>query len=224
MATYIDGLNTYYQYNGEGPLTCPLGWVPVWDHDPADGVLDRPEDKPAGVPQTRTPEGAAAIHNAYSTTNGALVRSFNVGVGEEITASVWMMKVAEENESGCVLAIDPTGQTVLDDGRLVFSDWLSQHTVDWQPSGWRWREVSAIAQSNVVTVFLLHRANYAEHAHSHFDDFQLTTSGIVPPDPPDPPNPPDGTLGELLGELEDALVAVVDYVANNSVQQQVLIV
>ena len=95
MATINDGLNTYYLYGGSGELTCPIGWTPVWRHDDEEGVLDRPEYKQAGVPQTRTPEGAAAIHNAYATTDGALVRSFNVGVGEEVIASVWMMKVAE---------------------------------------------------------------------------------------------------------------------------------
>ena len=108
---------------------------------------------------------------------------------------------------------------MIDDGRLVFSDWLSQHTVDWQPDGWRYREVSAIAQSNVVTVFLLHRANYKQPAHSHFDDFELRTSGVVPPDPPEPPS---GTLDDLIGDIEGAVSALSDYVADGQVMALVV--
>jgi hypothetical protein len=222
MATYQDGLNTYYLYNGQGPLTCPVGWIPVWNHNATEGVLDRPEFKQAGVPQTRTPEGAAAIHSSYSTSDGALVRTFNVGVGEEITASVHMMKVAEEGGAACVLGIDPTGQTLIDDDRIVWSRWLSMHAEDWKANEYAYRQVSAIAQSNQITVFLRHKSDFKQPAHSHFDDFTLTTSGVVPPDPPDPPEPPSGTLGELIGALEQDVIALSDYVADAQVMALVV--
>ena len=73
--------------------------------------------------------------------------------------------------------------------------------------------------------------------HSHWDDLivEVRGGGV---DPPDPPDPPSGTLGDLLGQLEIALiatqaaldeakdvsVALVDYVDGASVVQRVLLV
>jgi len=227
MATIIDGLDEFYYYNDDAHLTSPVNWVPVWLHNAEEGVLDRPEFKQAGSDQTRTPPGAAAIHSAFSTVNGALRRSFNVGLGEAVRAGVYVRKELEEGGSGIQIGIDPTGQGVIDEDRIVWSEWYSQHSGDWEPMAWRLREVETIAESNIITVFLRTKCDNQVQAHAHFDDFTLTTSGVVPlePDPDPPPPPPDGTLGELLGQVEialqaaiDAYVDVVEYVDANAVR------
>ncbi len=222
MATYNDGLNNFYAYNDDGHLTCPENWVPVWLHDPTDGILDRPEFKQAGADQTRTPPGAAAIHSAFSTVNAALRRSFNVGKGEGIRASVYVRKEDVEGDSGIQIGIDPTGQGVIDEDRIVWSEWYSVNSPDWKPMAWRLREVETIAQSNVITVFLRTQNDNRVRAHAHFDDFTLTTSGVVPPDPPKPPV--EGTLGELLDELDSIAGELRAYVDTSAVDQRVLIV
>ena len=208
MTTIIDGLDYFYDYNGDGHLQSPVNWVPVWLHNNEEGVLDRPEFKQAGADQTRTPPGAAAIHSAFSTVNGALRRSFNVGKGESVRAGVYVRKELEEGGSGIQIGIDPTGQGSIVEDRIVWSEWYSQHSGDWKPMAWRLREVETIAQGNVITVFLRTKNDNPVQAHAHFDDFTLTTSGVVPPDPPDPPEPPTGTwrnvtydpAGNVVGE------------------------
>jgi len=233
MATITDGLDTFYYYNDDAHLTAPDGWVPVWLHNAEHGVLDRPEFKQAGSDQTRTPPGAAAIHSAFSTVNGALRRSFNVGLGEGVRAGVYVRKELEEGGSGIQVGIDPTGQGVIDEDRIVWSEWYSVNSPDWKPMAWRLREVEAFAESNIITVFLRTKNDNKVQAHAHFDDFTLTTSGVVPPEPdPDPPPlPPGGTLGELLQRIENALseamdayLDMVEYVDKSAVEQTVLIV
>lgn len=187
VTTIIDGLDEYYYYNDDGHLTCPVNWVPVWLHNAEEGVLDRPEFKQAGADQTRTPPGAAAIHGAYSTLNGALRRSFNVGKGEGVRAGVYVRKEAEEGFSAIQIGIDPTGQGVINDERIQWSEWYSAGSLDWKPMAWRLREVETIAQGNVITVFLRSQNDNPVRSHAHFDDFTLVTSGVVPPDPPEPP-------------------------------------
>ena len=83
--TIIDGFESgFYSFNGIGELTCPNGWVPVWVDDPKEGVLDRPEFKPAGAAQVRSGTGAVAIHSRYCTIDGALVRTISVQPGDEV--------------------------------------------------------------------------------------------------------------------------------------------
>ena len=221
MATITDGLDNFYDYNDDGHLRSPVNWVPVWLHNSVEGVLDRPEFKQAGSDQTRTPPGAAAIHGAFSTLNGALRRSFNVGLGESVRAGVWVRKELEEGNSGIQIGIDPTGQGVIDEDRIEWSEWYSSTMPDWKPMAWRLREVETIAQGNVITVFLRSKNDQRVRSHAHFDDFTLTTSGVVPPDPPDPPDPPeppDGTLGELIAQLDADVQALKAYVELNAVQ------
>lgn len=225
MATIIDGLDEYYDYNNDGHLRSPVNWVPVWLHSNEDGVLDRPEFKQAGADQTRTPPGAAAIHGAYSTLNGALRRSFNVSKGEGVRAGVWVRKEAEEGSSGIQIGIDPTGQGVIDEGRIVWSEWYSVNSPDWKPMAWRLREVDAVAQGNIVTVFLRSKNDNPVRSHAHFDDFTLVTSGVVPPDPPEPPtgtwrnvtyDPAGNVAGEHTFEVSSADAQV------NALAQQIV--
>lgn len=204
VTTIIDGLDSFYDYNDDGHLQSPLDWVPVWLHNNEDGVLDRPEFKKAGSDQTRTGAGAAAIHGAFSTLNGALRRSFNVGLGEGVRAGVYVRKEAVEGNSGIQIGIDPTGQGVINEDRIEWSEWYSVNSPDWKPMAWRLREVETIAQGNVITVFLRAKNDQKVRSHYHFDDFTLTTSGVVPPDPP-----PTGTwrtvtydpAGHVAGEF-----------------------
>ncbi len=219
MTVYIDGLNHFSPHNGIGELMVPDNWTPIWAHDPVEGVLDRPEYKPAGVDQTRTPDGAAAIHSSFGTIDGVLVRTFNVTPGEAVAASVWMMKELPEGGHAMAIGIDPNGDSVFGSDRVVWSRWYSMYsTEDWAPGVWRERRVETVATSNLITVFLRSRVDIPVQSHAHFDDFTLTTSGIVPPEPP------DGTLGELIGNIEDAVSALSDYVADSQVVQTVLMV
>jgi hypothetical protein len=194
MVTINDGFeNGFYAYQGEGELTCPTGWTPVWQDDPQVGILDRPEFKPAGAAQIRNGSGAVAIHSRYQTINGAIVRSFNVDTGAAVQASVWMMKEGEEGGHAMRIGIDPTGGTLITSGGIIWSEWYSQYSNDWSAGDWRQRDVGAVAQSNIVTVFLQSRLDVAvDGSHAHFDDCVIQIEGYVPPDPdPDPEPEPD---------------------------------
>lgn len=213
MATIIDGLDEFYDYNDDGHLQSPVNWVPVWLHNAEEGVLDRPEFKQAGTDQTRTPPGAAAIHSAFSTVNGALRRSFNVSTGESIKAGVYVRKEAVEGDSGIQIGIDPTGQGVIDEGRIVWSEWYSVNSGDWEPMAWRLREVEAVAQGNVITVFLRSKNDQRVRSHAHFDDFTLETSGTVPPPPPPPP---EGTYRVVVYDPNGDIVAETTFEAGST--------
>jgi len=193
--TIVDGFEDgFYTYNGEGEMTCPMGWFPVWVDDPRDGVLDRPEWKPAGTAQVRTGTGAVAIHSRYSTIDGALVRTYEVEPGSELTASVWMLKTEDASGHSMQIGIDPTGGTLITSGNVVWSEWYSQHMPDYAVNKWRPRTVEAVAESNLITVFLRSKVDVAVNSsNAHFDDFALTVDEPETEPEPEPEPEPDAT-------------------------------
>ena len=182
----------FYLYNGVNELECPNGWAPVWSHDPEDGVLDQPEYKPAGTAQIRNGEGAAAIHSRYTTLDGALYRTFEAKAVGAVSASVWMLKTEDGMGHGMRIGIDPAGGNDHTSSAIVWSDWYSQNSDDYEQDAWRERSVEAIAQSNLVTVFLRSKADFAANStNAHFDDVLFSAE---PPEPPTPPAEGDVAL------------------------------
>ena len=129
-----------------------------------------------------------------------------------------VLTIGRSGDSGIQIGIDPTGQGVINEDRIEWSEWYSVNSPDWKPMAWRLREVETIAQGNVITVFLRAKNDQRVRSHYHFDDFTLTTSGVVPPPPPPPPPPPEGTLGELIEQLDADVQALKAYVEGNKVQ------
>ena len=201
MVTIRDGFeNGFYAFSGVGEMTCPNGWVPVWVDDPREGILDRPEWKPAGQAQVRNGTGAAAIHSRYSTIDGALVRTVSVNPGDTVIVSGWCLKTEDAEGHGQVIGIDPDGESDINGGNIAWSDWYSQYEPDYKVNEWRQRRVSTVAESNLVTVFLRSRVDFAvDGSNAHFDDIEIQIVGEEPEPEPEPdPDPIETLTVELL--------------------------
>lgn len=169
----------FYPYNGEGELTVPIEWTPIWvqgtPEQVADGYLKRPEYKPAGAAQVKTGKGAVAIHGRNATIDGALYRQFNVAKGKEVQVSGWCLKTENALGGGQQIGIDPLGGTDHTAFSIVWSDWYSQYSPDYAINLWRQRSVQGIAQADKITVFLRAKVDYkADGFNSHFDDLEIS--------------------------------------------------
>lgn len=214
--------NGFYNYEGVGELECPTGWKPQWDDDPREGVLDRPEYKPAGTAQVRNGIGAAAIHSRYQTIDGVLLRSVVVASGEQVKASVWMLKVAEEGGHGMQIGIHPHGGENFLDDSVVWSNWYSQYEDDYENNKWRERSVQIQAQANQITVFLRSKVDAAvDGSNAHFDDLVVEAeNGVTPPDPPEPGEGLQYYIDVIradIAQLEADVDAMESYIQNGSI-------
>ena len=186
MTQIVDGFeNGFAPFGGIGELTVPEGWTPVWVQGTEAGVLVRPEFKPAGAPQVHSGVGAVAIHSSYATIDGAIYRQFEAPRGAAVTVHVWMMKEGAEGGHAMQIGIDPTGGVQLTSQAIVWSEWYSEYASDWSARAWRERTATAIAASNVITVYLRSKLDQAvAGSHAHFDDLMLECEAGAPQPPP----------------------------------------
>ena len=186
MTQIIDGFERgFAPFGGVGELTVPEGWTPAWVQGTEEGVLVRPEFKPAGAPQVRSGLGAVAIHSSYATIDGAIYRQFETPRGTTVTVHVWMMKEAPEDGHSMRVGIDPTGGVQFTSTAVVWSEWYSQYSADWLAKEWRDRVVETTAASNMITVYLHSKVDIAtEGSHAHFDDLTLEYQAGTPQPPP----------------------------------------
>jgi hypothetical protein len=196
----------FYRYDGIGPLTVPVGSVPLWEHDGhPDSDLPRPEYAERTPPHTHQGSPyAAGIFTMHATQEGALVwRIDGVEPGKPVKASCWTMGDEDQNaQMGMQLGIalhDP-GEGAIEvvtapDGRATgelysrVDVWSAWH--NGKPNN-EWVELhtpEAIAEGYTVWIVMLARADYKLPSHMHFDDLVVMAETDV--DPPDPgPHPP----------------------------------
>ena len=186
-------------FGGVSELQAAEGWDAVWIEDPQDGVLDRPEFKPAGADQVLFGKGTQAIHGAFSTISGAIYRRFPTIVGQQYYAEVWAMGLTDMGADGqpmmgMVIEIDVSGGT--DFGGpypQVSSEWWSQDRREWENGGWEPLKTAPFtAQADYITVYLKTESRFAYRSHAHFDEFRLFGTD---------PGGGGGDSGEVAAEL-----------------------
>ena len=186
-------------YGGVSELQAAEGWTPVWLEDPQDGVLDRPEFKPAGAAQVLAGVGAQHIQGAFSTISGAIRRRFPVVVGQEYCAEVQAMGLTDMGADGqpmmgMVIEVDVSGGINFGgEYPQISSEWWSQDSGEWENGKWKLLETTTFtAQANYITVYLKSENRFAYRTQAHFDEFKLFGT--------DPSNG-GGDGGEISAEL-----------------------
>jgi hypothetical protein len=203
-----------YDYQGIPQLTCPTGWTPHWIDGPASGILHRPEyevkDRERGHPETRTGRYSASFYTVFATHDACLYRKFRVSSGKLVRASVWAMNVSNsrggrDGGHGMQVGIDPAGGEDHTAPSVVYGGWWSSYMPDWQEREWRELSIEAMAATDVVTVFLHAKCDYAADVNaSYWDDFQLQTGNAEPELPAD-----DGRTYPTLAQIEEIVRRVV---------------
>jgi hypothetical protein len=180
----------FYDYQGEGELTCPTGWTPQWIQGPGGGVLHRPEfdakNKELGQPEVRTGQYAANFFTVFATHDGCLYRKFKVKKGSYVRASVYCMNVSNSSAGhngghGMRIGIDPAGGEDHTAQTVEYGEWWSSYMPEWREREWHKVEVETVALADEITVFLHGKADYAADINaSHWDDFRLEMADAVP--------------------------------------------
>ena len=174
-------------------LTVIEGWTPVWLHNEAAGVLDRPEWKPAGEAQVHLGEGAQAIHGAFTTLDGGIAKVFPVKAGSKCKVSVQCLGETDQADSqqpmmGMVIEV-ANGSVIGYGARHIIaeSEWWSQDSSGWDQAYHSIRTPEFVPTGNSIVVYLRHTARAARRSHSHWDHLVITSTdeGSVIPDPND---------------------------------------
>jgi hypothetical protein len=191
---------SFFAWSGINEIQVAHGWTPFWYEDPdRTPAYHRPEYKRAEAATfgNRVLSGESAqqwftFHASHWA--GMHQQVFNVTPGQNyrfsIFAQVWSS--TEDNPFVSVLpanprlrvGIDPTGNWHAGAGTVIWSGEgpMSSH-VD------RWGEISveAVAQNNVITVFMRTNPDYAnKHNDMYWDNASLVALGPAQPTPPPP--------------------------------------
>jgi hypothetical protein len=198
---FRDGFESgFYDYQDEGELTCPNGWVPDWDEGGGgEFPYARPEydAKDANLGHTEVYEGrySAGFQTVHARHNAVLWRRGNVFPGTAVRARAMTMIESRNNDNdadggmGCRVGIDPTGGTDFRADRVVWSPWWAVYDPDFKQREWVQLEVGgdfgAIATENYVTIFLYQHTDHpADINAGHWDSVELDgyrDGGTTPP-------------------------------------------
>jgi hypothetical protein len=213
--------NGFYDYGGQGELTCPVEWSPDWDEG-GDGEFPfvRPEydAKDANLGHTEVYAGrySAAFFTVHARHNAVLWRRINVFPGTAVRAQAMTMIESRNNDSsatggmGCRVGIDPAGGTDFRAEHVIWSEWWSVHRDDFEQREWYQLEVGgdfgAIATSNYVTVFLYQHTDFpADINAGHWDNVEVDgykEGGTIPPPAGDTHTITVLFDGEVISETE----------------------
>lgn len=202
-------------YSGEtnvSELEVPNGWTPDWRPSTAPGVNHRPEYKPkikGQHPEVYAGNYSLGIHTSFSSHDGVIWRQVNVGMGKKVNASAWCMSKGDGGH-GMAIAIDPLGRT---DFKLLpdsaWQDWWGAYEPGWEEGMWSKISAEETSTSDIVTIYLRTKADYANNNAAHFDNVEITTDG-GPVDPPiEPPiEPPTGGIMDYVDALQEDIDAM----------------
>jgi len=179
----------FYDYQGQGEVTCPNGWVPGWKEESAS--MKRPEwdskRKADGHPEIRTGSFAANFFSTYSQMKACLYRLFNLTPGARFRASVWCMaKSTGACVRGMQMVADPNGGNDWEKAGLPASEWWSSPDNPSYDGDWHQLTVEGtIGAGGQLIVFLRGNTDDAIAHHGvHWDDFVLEVeAGVTPPEP-----------------------------------------
>lgn len=208
----------FYDYNGVGELTVPVGWFPGWSRS-----LTRPEfDEKYQTPEVRTGDRAASFGHRHTTYDGVLWTKVQVGVGKKVHLSAWCMGVSHEDGDpvpkglGMQVGIDPTGGIDFLRPAVVWGDWVALREGEHEERKWYKVTVEAVSEAGEVTIHLRGKADHAVDINAtHWDDVvvEVEDGGAQPPPPP----PSNGKLQDYIDTLQADLDALQNYVNQNSI-------
>lgn len=196
----------FYRWNGINELAVGNGWTPWWIENPnSNPAYLRPEFKHAKASEFayRVHSGQSAqqwfkLHSSFLA--GLYQQVFGVQSGETYRFTAWaqVWSSAEDNPATVStmpanprlqVGIDPTGNWDPFASSVVWSGEAGMNQVI---DNWGLVAVEAVAQSDVITVFVRSRPDFAnKHNNVYIDDTSL--SAIGPPAPTAPP--PTATEG-----------------------------
>lgn len=219
----------FYDFQGIGELTCPNGWTPQWVQGPGGGVLHRPEydakDKQGGQPEVHTGRYGANFFTVFATHDGCLYRKFKVGKDKFVRATVYCMGVSHsqggrDGGHGMRIGVDPFGGTDHTALTVEYGEWWSSYMPEWKERAWQKIEVETVTQSDEITVFLHAKCDFpADINASHWDDFKLETSDVVPASEvaalqPQPPAGGELTLAQIKAAVREVIREELDRLRN----------
>ena len=197
------GFEEGFTTRGAGELEGAIHWDPWWiTGSPADtekGFLYRPEFKPEnaawfGMRRIHSGGWAQKQFNTYATHRAGMRQQVSgITIGSKVTFSIWaqVWSSGQDNPDKCDdfgnyrvwAGIDPTGGREGASGKIVWSEPIMSC------NEWVFVQVTAVAQSNTITVFSRGEPEYRmKHNDAYWDDASLTVES--PPTPPTPTPPP----------------------------------
>ena len=197
------GFEEGFSQRGAGEVEVANGWVPWWVQGTPDqtevGYLRRPEYKPEtarlyGYRRVHGGDYAQKYFTTYSTHVAGIYQQVSVRQGYRVTFSIWVQvwsssgdnpdAIKDDGDYKVSIGIDPTGGV---DGSSPNEDWSAPAK---EYNHWMQLQVTAVARSATVTVFIRGAPLYrVKHNDSYWDDASVVAS--APPLPP--PTPPTST-------------------------------
>ena len=197
------GFEEGFSQRGAGEVEVANGWVPWWVQGTPDqtevGYLRRPEYKPEtarlyGYRRVHGGDYAQKYFTTYSTHVAGIYQQVSVRQGYRVTFSIWVQvwsssgdnpdAIKDDGDYKVSIGIDPTGGV---DGSSPNVAWSAPAK---EYNQWMQLQVTAVARSATVTVFIRGAPLYrVKHNDSYWDDASVVAS--APPLPP--PTPPTST-------------------------------
>jgi len=206
---FEDGFEgAFVDWAGIGELTVPEGWMPVWVEGDEPGVNHRPE---CDRERVRVVSGASAakMFTVHASHDGALMRRVEVRAGELVRVVGMGATFSQRCGQGIRIGIDPSGGTDHRSPAICWSRWLSHYSDGWVGEQFVELSVMAVAEGDVVSVFLASRSDYAAPVvAAYWDDVRVEQEGDVLPEPGPGDEPSEGDLAEAVAELAGSVQAL----------------
>lgn len=212
----------FYDYGGQGELTCPVEWSPDWDEGGgSEHPYVRPEydakDTNLGHTEVQAGRYSAAFFTVHARHNAVLWRRIAVFPGTAVRAHAMTMIESRNTGDdatggmGCRVGIDPTGGNNFRAEHVIWSEWWSVHRDDFAQREWYQIKVGgdfgAIATENYVTVFLYQHTDFpADINAGHWDSVEVDgyrEGGTIPP--------PTGDTHTIKIYVDDLLVSETEF-------------
>ena len=197
------GFEEGFSQRGAGEVEVANGWVPWWVQGTPDqtevGYLRRPEYKPEiarlyGYRRVHGGDYAQKYFTTYSTHVAGIYQQVSVRQGYRVTFSIWVQvwsssgdnpdAIKDDGDYKVSIGIDPTGGVDGSSPNVIWSAPAKEY------NQWMQLQVTAVARSATVTVFIRGAPLYrVKHNDSYWDDASVVAS--APPLPP--PTPPTST-------------------------------
>ena len=205
------GFEEGFTQRGAGEIEIGIHWDPWWVPGTADqtaaGTFYRPEYKPEnaaiyGMRRVQSGNYSQKQFNTYAHHRAGIYQQVTgLAVGSTLTFSAWaqVWSSGQDNPDRCEefgnyrvwAGIDPNGGRDGNSGNIVWSQPIMTC------NEWVLVQVTAVAKSSTITVFLKGEPEYRmKHNDAYWDNASLTVQSPPTPTPPPPtptPRPPTPT-------------------------------
>lgn len=221
MGTWVTFYQTsfdqgFHAHDGISELTVPNGFVPDWQDDPEEGVLDRPEYKPKETPQpeVRTPRFAASLGTTFASHRAVLAKTLTgIKAGTHLRITCWAMGVSHHNDGsvggglGQVVGIGDAGDSFMSVNG-IWGEWWSSDIEDWEEREWQEIKLEIEAPTDDPVLYLRSDAREKWQAqYSHFDDLRVEV-WVENGEPG--PSPGNGIKAHLLAHVNEIQLSLND--------------